>query len=335
MFKRFISLLLIISIFLLSIPTALANDNTAQSSVEDILNEYHQKILDIQCDEYAYSPASIESSSDVIKQDTINKLNTAGFQAYDVNPSTYTVIENELNTDFDTIGLDSCDSYIVVVSGENTPTKPASAVPDDDLIGTNKFSYTSNGTTYTMRYLTVTAANRESFKKANTVNILESSSQATIVNCLDTLLYLYIDNLFGKQVISTVASLCGLSFDMIKPATTCTLQYNAGTNWTRTYTQVWDSLYNSWRYGSSVEYVNTYSYLSGMYYDRVSNQYTSVDRNDDRNTNYTDHYFDYTWRKEQAVIGYESFKPRGEFTGTIKYYYGNKAIVTHTEDYVL
>lgn len=242
---------------------------------------------------------------------------------YDVNSQTYESIENTLATDFDEIGLDSNCSYIVVIHGDNNAQMRSTAG--------SSFSHTYNGKTYSLRYMTITAADDSKMGKASSADLLKSSSKTLIKNCLDTAISAYISS-FSKTL-GTVASICGLSVSQFGTAQSSTLTLNAGTNWTRVYTQVWNSTYDSWSYGCCVEYARALSYISGLYYSASQNKYVSVPTNSKSTISYSSNYNNTTWRKDKAVYGLLNYTIQYNCVGDVSYEYGGTTKITHVENF--
>lgn len=109
------------------------------------------------------------------------------------------------------------------------------------------FTYTYNNVTYSMRYCTVTAADDSAFSKASYCDLLTSSSETLIQNCLDIAISAYLSAVSAP--LGTVASICGLSIGDFAPAKSATLGLNCGTNWTRVYTQVYSTYDGAWMNG--------------------------------------------------------------------------------------
>lgn len=156
MFKRFISIVVAIIMFVMMIPSALAlsTEEITEPSIDDILDEYCRQAFRAQTNS-DINTCSEEQATDIIKQETIARLWEAGHEAYDVNPDTFSDVESELKTDFAELGLDPNSSYIVVVSGDGGETGDAYTGPSARQIEGGAFEYTYNGITHTMRFLTI------------------------------------------------------------------------------------------------------------------------------------------------------------------------------------
>lgn len=259
------------------------------------------------------------------------QLRDAGYEVFHVNEESYNSVEAELNTDLSEIGLDPQQSYLVVASGE--PGENSNTVRG---AATTPFTYTYNGTSYQMRYLTVSPKDSEAdpkFVQSSKCDLLESSSQTIIKNVINTAISVCISSLDQHGIIGTIASIIGLDIDDFLPNAQATLGLVAMSTWTRKYTQVYSPYDNAWSFRSCVEFVNMDSTLYGYYYD-VS-IHDSVDVNESRRvTMHSSQFFNNDWCKSQAAYAFESGLPcRYNLTGDAKYYYGNSVKITHRENF--
>lgn len=87
-------------------------------------------------------------------------------------------------------------------------------------------------------------------------------------------------------------------------------------------------------FAASVEQVRTLSYMSGDYYDAATNRYQMVPQDSVSRTISSDHYIDYEWRKENAVLGYLLYDIQYDFTGDVTYKYDGRTVITHREDFM-
>ena len=322
--KKFLCLLLIVAM-LFSITNSVfasnqsGNTETSIPSVDEILEHYQEELMQLKQENTHRSYAVKASEQSQLKQQTIEKLRTHGYSAYDVNPDSYAAVEEELRTDFDAINLDPSGSYIIVVSGENLDPQLQSR----ETAGSS-FYYMG----YTMRYLTITAADNSSLTQMTEVDLLKSSSQSTIMNCLNTLISMAIS--YASSTLGTVASFCGLSIDDFMPNKNVILRFNAGSSWTQVYTQVLNPTGDSWWFGSCVTRVYGQTWLYYAYYKNSTNAYNVGTTSYKTATLYSPHYSDFTWRKEQAIVG-SQIGYVYDATGNVQYKYGNNVIITHRE----
>ena len=296
-----------------------------QPAVENILDEYHSDLV-LTTSKNQNSNNDLSRENDLKKQKVIQDLRQAGYEAYELKAETYATLEDTLKTDFDDINLDVNSSYIIAVSGEEN----AEAMRDSNDVGTpgSSFTYTYNGREYTMRYLTITAADVSGYGKASSVNILQSKSATVIQNCLDAAVSAYFDALtpipFG-----TIASILGLTIVDFSTAATSTLSLYAGTNWTRVYTQVWSPNYEMWMFASCVEKAKCSSYVTGQYYAASTNSYQQIHTNQVSETKYSNEYYNYTWRKRTAAQAYQASLTTYDFVGDVDYKYNGNTVIEH------
>lgn len=299
-----------------------------KKTVEEYLNEFHKKTHSLYEGNNNARTYSLQEVNQ-IRQDTVTNLCNAGYMAYDVTRETYENIQQELNTDLSDIGVQKDGNYIIVVCGE---TYEEGVQTPNRSTPSSTFTYKYNGVTYTMRTLIVTAADDYTYGKATSVNLLSSYSRDVIERCLDTMITAIVDYVTGIPL-GTVGSILGLSVSNFSTTATSILNYNAYTNWTRFYTQVWSDYYEAWANGSCVEYVNMHGTLQGVRYDPQTNSAVDINKPHREEKKYSENFYDLDWRKEQAVIGYSSAWPVYDNVGGVKYEYGNKVIVTHAEDF--
>ena len=175
MFKKFVSIITVFAVLLAFTPVVAADTAPATPTVESILNNYHEKAFAAQAasDTTSYSPRSGDSAL-TLEQETVNELNAAGYEAYNVTSDNYDFIEEELGTDLSSLGITNNGSYIVVISGEDSTARSGSGraivpQPGDGGAGSS-FVYSYEGVNYTMRYVTVTAA-ETGFHRSNYVDL--------------------------------------------------------------------------------------------------------------------------------------------------------------------
>ena len=338
--KRFLAVLLVVAMMVsMGAGVGVAEDNRAQVkdgaadqaksqlSINEIIDQYHSQLKEVSASfdfksSAGRSISSLQSAKAEVKSQTISLLASAGYTAYDVNPSSFNDVGEMLQTDLGRMGLNPNYSYIVIVGDDESNTQTRG-------VG-SPFSYTYNGTIYSLRYLTIAATDDSNYGKVSTVDVLQSSNNTLIQNCLDTAISLMIGSI--SEALGVVASICGLSVSMFSPAQTSTLYLNGGTNWTRVFTQVWSASASQWFPGSCVEYVHCTSYMSGLYYSASQNRYVSVPQNAKNITKYSSKYSDTTWRHQKAVLAYINYIEY-DVVGDVKYYYGGSVKITHREDF--
>lgn len=264
--------------------------------------------------------ADVQNEFLKIQEKTVEFLRDNGYEAYDVNPSTYDAVADQLKTDLGNLGIGNNNHAIIVISGKDDESTRRDGTKSS---ASNSFPYIYNGNTYTLRYLTVTAADIPAYGASNYTNLLTSNSETLIKNCLDTVVKLYASDVLPYGVIwSTIASICGLSISNFNFSQTSTLIFHGNANWTRTFTQVKDTSANIWVSGSYVEYVQANAYLSGDYYSAQTNSYQNVPNSTVTETVDSSHYYSGDWRNQNGVIGYIYSQLYTDMTGDLSFYYG-------------
>ena len=336
--KKIICLALVFFMLATLIPATVSAEPIEYKSVEEILDNYHSRITAINQNDTNNSTYSLNAirEKNQIKQETMDELASQGYSAYDVNASTYDSVENALQTDLSVLGIDPEGSYIVVISGEpadNNGVAPTAVTPppgiDDDP---NSFSYTYEGEVYRLRYLTIFAEGNYGYAIAESFDLVEGENDPdTIGDYFLTAASIIVDQIFDEyQYFGTLLSICGLEPPSPTYIRDLTMEYHAGTNWTRTFTQVWFEDYDEWRNGSCVEYVTNFSYVTGIFYDRTLNRYTTMPGKTAFLTTYSNCYNSLAWRKENAVTGFLWGSCRFDRTGPVKYYHGNTLLTIHS-----
>lgn len=322
--KRLVTFLLLLSL-LFSIPTYATippESLNGRRSVEDILNSYQEEKLLIEANG-EYSESERYALFKALKDTRNSALVVSGYEVIEVNEDNYYEVEDVLQSDLSIIGLSPNQTYTIIVSEESDGT-PLRSSPS------SSFSYSYNGTSYTLRYLTVTADDSDDYAQATSVNVLNSSIKTIIKNCLDTAVSAYISAV--SSALGTVSSICGLTISDFWDNHNATMYLNGATNWTRKYTQVWSSYDQAWVFGACVEYVYVASYMSGYYYNATTNLMTAVPANESTCTKYSSYYYNTTWQKNRAVQNYINSSPcTYNTTGSVAFKYGGTTKFTHSE----
>ena len=343
MYKKLIAMILACTM-LVSISPAVAAENTpAKPTVEEILSEFHKAAFEAQSANEAdaattYSQRS-SSGSKTLEQQTVDALNAAGYEAYNVTSTNYEALESQLNTDFADMGLVPDGSYIITIHDENFDNNIANGVnpdvtidlPDEDSGGNGTFTYTYNGTTYAMRYLTVTSRDDPDYAMASSYDLLRGYSDSFLDRLLDAGLTAYLDYINKYAHFGTLLSILGLSDYVNRYRTSnSVLNYYATTNWTRSYVQVWSSRYEYWYNGSRAEYVDMESKISGYVFDSSLGNYIDIDDKKVNKTEYSTNYFNYEQRKIDAARGYIHITTIYDVIGSVRYIHDNTTVAYHT-----
>ncbi|MBQ4641362.1 MAG: hypothetical protein IJB47_01970 [Oscillospiraceae bacterium] len=335
--KKFISVIL--AVCLLSsmvINTAFAtsatdNNLSINSKKEEIIKAYNEKLLEIELSSLDDTSSNLRTSNSKSKFDlkleiqaeTVKELRKLGYEAYDVNPQTFESVEETLNTDLTAVGLSDDGAYIITLNDES------SIYPDAEI--DDPFVHTYLGTTFLMRFMTVRATDDPRFKKESNIPILDSNYSNVIANFLDAIIAISMEEIYSPM--GTVATLLGLSISDFIPLQNASSSFHAGSTWTRIYTQVWDDDFATWVFGSYVEKVDARFFLSGMYYDATTNLYQAMGTPINTWVYHSDEYYDWTWRKDNAALGYLTSSIYSDITDNVKYYYDGEVVVTHYHNF--
>lgn len=343
--KRFIALFVIFAMLVPLTPAVAADDTVPRPTVEEILSEYHQKAFEAEAVGETATASTYSrsgSSGKTLEQETVDTLNAAGYEAYNVTAENFEALEAQLQTDFADMGLDPDGSYIVVISGENSENlntapgiSPRVFIPQepDNTGEIIPFDYTYNNITYRMRYLTVTAADNPDFTQGTTVDLLETYSENLLNNLLNTAATLYVDAITEPVNLGTLMSLFGLNINSSYTTRNSALALQGLTVWTRNYIQIWEEYDEAWIYASCSEYAFSTSKYSGLVRNASTNSPTSIDETIEKII-YSENYHNTDQQKIDAVFGYLEHDVRYDVTGNISYYHGNKLQFTHYEDYI-
>ncbi len=306
--------------------------NTSQETKkEEILRNYREKLFEVELNssnEAAIYARSTNSKSNFdlkleIQAEAVEELKKLGYEVYDVNPQTFESVEETLNTDLTEAGLNEEGAYLIVMNEE-------SFIYPDAETG-DPFTHTYNGSTYTLRWMTVRASDDPAFEKYSYENVLNDNSRDVIMNCLDAALGIYVGAIW--EPLGTVSSILGLSISDFWTSYDAYLIYNATSTWTRSYTQVWNSNYETWSFGCYVEEVEAASYFNGWYYNSSSQSKQQLVTPTVYKTIYSDKFNDWDWRKNYAVIGYLTSYIYPDITDDVEYYYEGEAIITHRHNF--
>lgn len=337
--RKFLSVTLtLILLFSMAVPVlATTNDteSTETRTVEEILNEYHEKSFAAEMAEETGNPTAYSnrdrSSGKTLEEETVDELRAAGYEAYNVTSSNYDSLEASLKTDFEEMGLDPNSSYIITISGEPSSNARGFDPPTQDYYegGGSSFPYTYNGTTYSMRYVTVTSASEPSlsistkydFSKVKHIEDYAADIGSAIIS-------LAIDEaasaVVPKLPLSTILSL--LVDWSTDEALTITnpdeIVLYAGTTWTRKYIQIRNDANNGWYTALYTSYaVSRARCVGGYVYNPATNTPEFAAGNEHTKTTYSMGYNDSENLKATAVTAYLSNYQTCYCTGDISFYF--------------
>lgn len=330
--KRIISAILIYCLILPFLPASAAEEAVAQPSIEEILNEYHEKAFETQAatENGGASTYARGGSSQTLEQETVEALTDAGYEAYNVTGENYEALEESLKTDFAEMGLNPESSYVVVVSGEDPAAQSnpnARVLPPayDDFDGNTSgscYTFSYGGRSYTMRRILVTAAEDPKYATCNEVNLVDLlDGSSAFSDLLQRLLNYTISSAIDKETdssLGTVLDLFGIEFVDIDPSKNCILNFYAGLSRIRSYTQIYEPVTQEWESWYSAEAATLTTRYSGMYYNHTLKRFTTINQPENVYSLNSDYYFNYTLQSEQAVLNQAIPRITFDHIGTVE-----------------
>ena len=345
--KRFLAMVLVICIFF-SMQPAFAyaesapekEENTEKRTVEEILDEYHRKSLEaaFSAEKNAGTSSRAATSGKTLEQETVEELNAAGYEAYNVTSDNYESLEKTLKTDFSSMGLDPNGSYIITISGdeENAPNNSNSrGGPNIEEVGGPGFGgdgyevflHTYNGTTYSMRYVTVTAADNSDLYQWTEIDLLDKYGLDDLVEDLNVPITI-LTSVKEMPKLEIIYALIAASVPDYN-VNTQNMEYEGRTNWTLKCVQVYDLYRDVWEYTASTEYVTmTYS-IYHSYYDPVKDKGVSVTTSGDYDMVKSANYDNTTYIKNQAAYAYENGLIWKDMVLYVTYKFDEEMVIRH------
>lgn len=304
-------------------------------SVQEIIADYNVKRMSLAfaqannsnaraVAEYAENPEAIEE----LRGETVRKLSALGCEVYEINSDNYDDAEKKLNTDLSYFGLKRGSSYLLVVGDtedSNGLTRKTTG---------NFFKFTYDNQQYTLRTVTVTAADYDYYGQASTVDLMTSRTKTFIENLLNEAIILYATKAGVPAGIGTFASLTGLKLVNLPSSNKSSAIFYGNSNWTRVFTQVWDDQYQQWTAGSVVEYVQQSCCIRGYKYEPTTNRYEKYDGEEKYSKVYSENYGNTKWRYENAIVAYRGAFPQiMDRTGDSVFKVGSKIVIRHKGDF--
>lgn len=319
MFKKIIALSLTFAL-LAPIGAVQAADHEASTpTLEEILNEYHQKAFQEQA-----TGISLCSDGKTLEAETVEALNNAGYEAYYVTDDNYDSLETTLQADFSAMGLSKDSSYIVTFGIEN-PSGDKIEIDDGGLGGgsASSFFYEYNGTDYLMRYVTVTAASDAALSQTSAVELNTNE----LPNGVETVCRIIAD----RTVLGHVWSLLDI-IESNLPTGVDTVSnsiiYQACSVWNMQYLQIFDASTAQWLNAASTEYVSQACYVHYTYYDADFNQYLQESAYHFLGNSYAK-YYDTDSIKQLATIAFAKDTVYYDYLMTVKYAQDDVVVITH------
>ncbi len=309
--RKFVASGLLLAMVSNSIPltSVAAVDTPVSISKEAIMNEYRQNVAEA----YAISATPAQVNVESYMKQTVHKLNAAGFEAYYVSSETYDEVETELKTDLSDMQLSPEYSYIITLGEDSPETR--------ERYG-NEYSYTYNGTTYTMRTVTVDASDGDvRYSQSKPVDMLSTFGDELIQSILNTVITSYADYVSGG-VLGTLADILGFDYTDYQPSNQNTLTATCYVEWTRTYHQVLSPYDSYWYNGAYTEYADYGMDIDGRLYNNNKGRYDIVSEKNAVEERLTaPNYTNKAAVNRSAVVGFLGGYIVGDSTGGIEIEY--------------
>ena len=339
--KRLIAIVMIFALLVPISPAVAADEMSAPPTVEEILNEYHRKAFEAWTQGESETASTWSRRGDnekTLEQETVDTLTAAGYEAYNVTADNYETLENELNTDFASMGLDPEGSYIVVLGGEDpAATEGASTYnvsPNPEIIGppdggSSYFTHTYNGETYYMRRITVTADQNTALNQTTPVNLLEKYGLVDLWNDLNVPITV-ISFLPQAAVVGTIYSLVSLMVPDIQYTDPTLLMFIGATNWTPTYIQVYDSEDSEWQWRAVYEYATAGYFINETHYDSYLNRNVNNSDGGTFQLIYSTNYYNQELLFDYAAMYHAAKGYWRDTVETVEYAFDGEVVITHT-----
>ena len=337
--KRFIALFIIFTMLVSISPSVAANDTVPRLTVEEILNEYHQKAFEAEAVSEAsaasYFPRS-GSNRKTLEQETVDTLNAAGYEAYNVTSDNYATLEAQLQTDFADMGLDPDGSYIITIGGENLETAPANngsraIVPTPDWGDSDgSFLYNYNGNNYSLRYVTVTPDMNPSKMQVQSSYIFREQNfiQSIGRNIFNTAIASTVDSTapYGLPLGTIASILFDIPDDYIYTNINLDdIELRAHTVWTYNYIQVWDKYHSTWVTSQLSEYATSGIWRIDSIYDPATGRPIPVPPNPQYSTHHSYIYFNEAQRCLAAMKAYDHSTLSVDCVYSVDFYFSNES----------
>ena len=283
MMKKLTARILVVSMLASLSFTVGAEETTERPSVEEILNNYHQRAFEaeMQGGEDTAATWSRSGGSEItLEQETVEELTEAGYEAYNVTGDNYDTLEAELNTDFADMGLDPDGNYIVVINGGTAETQASAGARVSPDMGFDQVengdgypaTYTYNGVTYSVRYITVTSEDDSDLKDSVDYYVREKGSiPEAWAELAEFTITSGADALTRFPVLSVLSLLIEMSDDStVTPMEPGDLMVHAKTSWTRYFIQVQSIHDDIWYTRQCSESALSVVHLSGWVQDKAS-----------------------------------------------------------------
>lgn len=325
--RKVIALFLIFAMLATFSPAVAADEMSAKPTVEEILSEYHLTSFATETGGATNSNATWSQrnrNSTTPEQETVAALTNAGYDAYHMTPDNYAILEAELSTDFSNIGIDPNEEYIIAISGADQSTFgfPSSYTtfgsnPEQEQApdggGGSFFEYVYNGTTFYMRYLTITPTVANGMTDSKVYAVQQNAFNGnTVKEIAETFLVTLAEDVAEEAVGGTVPIGLVLSIldDIYSDENFLELDAGAITIisdsvWTCKLLQIWTASSNSWDTAQCSEFVVSSAKTSYLVDDPVTQQPKRQYSDTYKNTRYSSKYYNESQKILDAIDHYD------------------------------
>jgi hypothetical protein len=322
MYKRWLCLMLLIAMVFASIPKVFAESSncSATETLDEIMDDYYHQLSEVRNDGATDSTRAAGVQVHDVISSTMSRLSASGYNAYSVEPDTFTNVEKELNTDFEEIGMDPNCSYIVVLGVDGDQSSSLTA---RQTVGSS-FTFTYMGYIHTMRYITVFPADDSRYIQSKPYNCLSSETDEGIIKSfLNTGITALLNALNQTLSMGTIAGMFGIDFSVLEMPQPISVTLYGGVRWVRVYTQIYNQAMAKWETWGSVDRMKVTGKLVLHRYESSIDDYVVEEIGAWSSAEiYSSHYHDTTYRNQQAALGLMNRYGRHEYVGGAYMYYG-------------
>ena len=336
--KKLIAMVLVFCMLVIAIPCTATETNTAIPTAESILSDYYRNAVHAQNFGNAATYSRSASNGKTMEEETVDTLKEVGYDAYHVTAENYDALEDALNTDLATLGLDPNGAYIIAIGTTeannvaNSGSRAGGNINQEGGDGeggvSTEFSLPVNGVTYTMRDITVVSSPGVVFQHQTSVNLTDIMGMCTYTG--DILDMLYKIKITAEHLVYPVSI-----EKTFLPTWAGSTLYSAAkfgdwiitfeTHWIRQYIQVWDSEHVRWHTGHYSSMADTTVRVEeGYVFNKQTKQTFSIAGTEITASHYSELYqAGLAVRGARAVLGMQQDTTYADYTGDISFDFKN------------
>lgn len=330
MFKKIIALSLTLAL-LAPIGAVQAADHEASTpTLEEILNEYHQKAFQEQA-----TGISLCSDGKTLEEETVEALNNAGYEAYIISSNNYDEIKELAQTDLNALGLDRDNRFIVTVNSNpgvyNSYSSSSKVVElphyDYDIGVEDGSTYVMyNGVRYFYRYITITPDVNTHLRTISEYDLTYSPDLGDVfLDSVGIAISTTVDS-WVKFPVSSIGSVLYNFYHTLKSDGYTAIDpdkyvMSATSCWTRQFVQIWNEEIEAWVNAQSSAYAVSAVRFTSYCYSINSGAIEPVDTDLIFSTTYSPFYNNVSQQIIDAIDSYIASQCMYDCTGDIKFYY--------------